>query len=94
MSSNNATSPQMMDLTTDNISKSVKEVNSQTSDPRLKFLMEKLVDYLHDYVRETCMANEEWTIRMCNDVRQEFILLSDILGVSALLDALSHPLLF
>ncbi|CAF3049200.1 unnamed protein product [Rotaria sp. Silwood2] len=104
MSSDNTSStyetPQFMDLTIDNITENVKLVNSQTPNPRLKFLMEKLVEYLHDYVRETRLTIEEFneTIKfltecghMCTDIRQEFILLSDILGVSVLVDALNNP---
>ncbi|CAF1019595.1 unnamed protein product [Adineta steineri] len=94
------TSPQLTDLTVDNITKNIKLVNSQTPNPRLKFLMEKLADHLHDYIRETKLTTEEWTetiqfLTKCgqisNDVRQEFILLSDILGVSVLVDALNNP---
>ncbi|CAF1379456.1 unnamed protein product, partial [Adineta steineri] len=94
------TSPQLTDLTVDNITKNIKVVNSQTPNPRLKFLMEKLADHLHDYIRETKLTTEEWTetiqfLTKCgqisNDVRQEFILLSDILGVSVLVDALNNP---
>ena len=84
----------------DNVTKNVKLVNSQASSPRLKFLMEKLVDHLHDYVRETQLTTEEWTETIqfltacgqtCTDVRQELILLSDILGVSVLVDAVNNP---
>lgn len=89
-----------MDLTMENITQNLKSVNSQTSDPRLKFLMEKLVDYLHNYVRETQLTIEEWekTIefltkcgQISTNIRQEFILLSDILGVSVVVDAVNHP---
>ncbi|CAF4016096.1 unnamed protein product [Rotaria sordida] len=94
------TTPQLLDLTIDNITKNVKLVNSQTPNTRLKFLMEKLVDYLHNYVRETRPTIEEFneTMKflaecghMCTNVRQEFVLLSDILGVSVLVDALNNP---
>jgi protocatechuate 3,4-dioxygenase beta subunit len=104
MANDNATSNnvalQSMDLTVDNITKNTKLVNSQTPNPRLKFLMEKLVDHLHDYVRETRLTTEEWTEtikfltgcgQMCSNIRQEFILLSDILGVSVLVDAVNNP---
>jgi protocatechuate 3,4-dioxygenase beta subunit len=92
--------PQAMELTVKNITNNVKLVNSQTPNPRMKFLMETLVDYLHDYIRETRLTNKEWieTIQFltecgqkCTDVRQEFILLSDILGVSVLVDAVNNP---
>ncbi|CAF0999674.1 unnamed protein product [Rotaria sordida] len=95
--STNAT-PQLLDLTIDNLTKNVKLVNNQTPNTRLKFLIEKLVDYLHNYVCETRLTNEEFHKamkflaecgHMCTDIRQEFVLLSDILGVSVLVDALN-----
>jgi len=104
MSTNNDASsntiPQLVDLTVESITKNTKLANGQTPNPRLKFLMEKLVDYLHNYVRETRLTTKEWTEtiqfltacgQMCTDVRQEFVLLSDILGVSVLVDALDNP---
>jgi protocatechuate 3,4-dioxygenase beta subunit len=99
MSNDNAAS-QHINLTVENITQNVKLSHSQTPHPRLKFLMDKLVDYLHDYVRETRLTNEEWmqTIQfltacgqISTDIRQEFILLSDILGVSVLVDAVNKP---
>jgi hydroxyquinol 1,2-dioxygenase len=72
---------------------------TETPDPRLKTLAQALVRHLHAYVREVEPTFEEWqsaidfltrTGRMCSDVRQEFILLSDVLGVSMLVDAINH----
>lgn len=66
---------------------------------RLREIMAVLVRHLHDVVRETRLTEEEWataiefltaTGRMCTDTRQEFILLSDTLGVSMLVDAINH----
>ena len=60
-----------------------------TPDPRAKFLLQELVKSLHDYVRKTDLTLEEWefaidfltrTGQKCTDIRQEFILLSDVLG--------------
>ena len=76
-------------------------VNSfeQTPNPRAKFLLQELVKSLHDYVRRTDLTFEEWdyaidfltrTGQKCSDIRQEFILLSDVLGVSMLVDAVNH----
>ena len=68
-------------------------------DPRAKFLLQELVKSLHDYVRKTDLTMEEWefaidfltrTGQKCTDIRQEFILLSDVLGVSMLVDAVNH----
>jgi hydroxyquinol 1,2-dioxygenase len=68
-------------------------------DPRLKQIMTSLVTHLHAFVRETRLTETEWmagirfltaTGQMCSDVRQEFILLSDVLGVSMLTVALNQ----
>ncbi|MGO4762075.1 intradiol ring-cleavage dioxygenase [Cupriavidus sp. 2KB_3] len=71
-----------------------------TPDPRLRALMQGLVRHLHAYVRELEPTESEWfaaiqfltdTGQMCDGlVRQEFILLSDTLGVSMLVDAINH----
>jgi protocatechuate 3,4-dioxygenase beta subunit len=70
-----------------------------TADPRLKYLITELVRSLHDYVRRTDLTFEEWTRAIdfltrtgqtCTPTRQEFILLSDVLGVSMLVDAINH----
>ena len=71
----------------------------ETPDPRVKFLMEELVKSLHEYVRKTDLTFDEWgyaidfltrTGQKCTSSRQEFILLSDVLGVSMLVDAVNH----
>jgi protocatechuate 3,4-dioxygenase beta subunit len=71
----------------------------EAPDPRVKFLMEELVKSLHDYVRKTDLSFDEWGTAIdfltrvgqkCTSTRQEFILLSDVLGVSMLVDAVNH----
>ena len=71
----------------------------ETPDPRVKFLMEELVKSLHDFVRRTDLTFDEWGYAIdfltrvgqkCSASRQEFILLSDVLGVSMLVDAVNH----
>jgi protocatechuate 3,4-dioxygenase beta subunit len=71
----------------------------ETPDPRVKFLLEELVKSLHDYVRKTGLTFDEWgyaidfltrTGQKCTSTRQEFILLSDVMGVSMLVDAVNH----
>src|SRR5437660_226159 len=71
----------------------------ETPDPRVKFLLEQLVKSLHDYVRKTDLTFDEWGYAIdfltrvgqkCTATRQEFILLSDVLGVSMLVDAVNH----
>ncbi|PNS15777.1 hypothetical protein CAC42_4229 [Sphaceloma murrayae] len=92
--------PPLKDLTIDNITENVHLINSRTPDPRLKYLLERLVTHLHDYARETRLSTSEWmtaihfltqTGQICTEVRQEFILLSDILGLSLLVDSIDHP---
>jgi protocatechuate 3,4-dioxygenase beta subunit len=70
-----------------------------TPDPRLKQIMTSLVRHLHDFVKDVELTEEEWgfavefltrTGHMSDDVRQEFILLSDVLGVSMLVETINH----
>ena len=71
-----------------------------THDPRLGYLMQTLVRCLHSFVVETSLTTEERlaavkfltaTGQACTATRQEFILLSDTLGISMVLDAVNHP---
>jgi hydroxyquinol 1,2-dioxygenase len=71
----------------------------RTPDPRLRSVMAALTRHLHAFVREVELTEAEWmagiefltaTGQMCDDKRQEFILLSDTLGVSMLVDAINH----
>jgi hydroxyquinol 1,2-dioxygenase len=68
------------------------------TDPRLRELLTGLVRHLHDFARETRLTQEEWeraigfltaTGQTCTDTRQEFILLSDVLGLSMLVETLN-----
>jgi protocatechuate 3,4-dioxygenase beta subunit len=67
--------------------------------PRLREVMTLLIRHMHSFVREAALTLDEWltgiefltrTGQICSDSRQEFILLSDILGVSMLVDAIAH----
>jgi hydroxyquinol 1,2-dioxygenase len=68
-------------------------------DPRFKQLMTSAVKHLHAFARDVQLTEEEWfeaikfltaTGQKCDDRRQEFILLSDVLGLSMLVVALNH----
>ncbi|GAB1213986.1 hypothetical protein ATERTT37_003142, partial [Aspergillus terreus] len=92
--------PPMKDLTTENITENVHTVNSQCSDPRIRYLFEQIVTHLHDFARETRLSTEEWQAgikflteigQISNDLRHEMILLSDTLGLSMLVDSINHP---
>jgi 2,4-dichlorophenol 6-monooxygenase len=82
---------------------SVEAVNARIdrdrTDPRTAQVMAALVKHLHGFVKEIEPTHDEWmkgiqfltdTGHMCTDWRQEFILLSDTLGVSMLVDAINH----
>ncbi|MEU9338340.1 dioxygenase [Streptomyces sp. NPDC048290] len=67
--------------------------------PRLRLLLERLVHHLHAYATEVGLTQEEWYAgirfltaagELTTAERQEFILLSDTLGLSMLVDALTH----
>src|SRR6266436_1835061 len=82
------------------ITDAVLERIEGATDPRVKQVSDALVRHLHAFVREVRPTQEEWeygidfltrTGHMCDDKRQEFILLSDTLGVSMLVDAINHP---
>ena len=69
------------------------------ADPRLKQILSALVTHLHDFAREVNLTEAEWmqgiefltaTGQNCDAKRQEFILLSDTLGLSMLVVALNH----
>jgi len=77
----------------------VNERMSPQADPRLREIMGVVVRHLHAAIREASITTEEWmagitflteTGQTCTDWRQEFILLSDTLGVSMLVDAINH----
>jgi len=68
-----------------------------TPDPRMKQVMEILVKHLHEFAREADLTPEEWIKAIgfltavgqkCSEFRQEFILLSDTLGLSSLINSL------
>jgi protocatechuate 3,4-dioxygenase beta subunit len=67
--------------------------------PRLREVMTSILSHVHAIVREVEPTQEEWlqaimfltrTGQISNDVRQEFILLSDTMGVSMLVDAINN----
>jgi hydroxyquinol 1,2-dioxygenase len=89
----------MRDFDEHNITEAVLDRFAKTPDPRLKRIVSSLVTHLHDFVRDVELSCEEWSFainfltrtgHMCDDKRQEFILLSDTLGVSMLVDAINH----
>src|SRR5579884_2315299 len=89
----------MSNNTEEQITQNVLESMANTPNPRLKQVMTSLVLHLHAFIREVELTEEEWALgiqfltrtgQMCDDRRQEFILLSDVLGVTMLVDDINH----
>ncbi len=89
----------MRDFDETNITEMAIERMAECKDARLKAVMTSLIRHLHDFVRDVELTEAEWmtaiqfltaTGQMCDDKRQEFILLSDTLGVSMLVDAINN----
>ncbi|CAE7086678.1 unnamed protein product [Rhizoctonia solani] len=92
--------PDVSDIRPETITENVNKINSNCPDERMKFVLSRLTYHMHEFVKETSLTTDEWmagiqfltaTGQTCTDIRQEFILLSDVLGVSALVDAIDHP---
>ena len=85
--------------TEDDITADVLRRIDATPDPRLRAIMRALVGHLHSFVKDVQLTEAEWfaaieflteTGHTCTDRRQEFILLSDTLGVSMVVDLINH----
>jgi len=85
--------------TLDGITAEVVKSFEAAPDPRLRSIMESLTRHLHAFVADVGLTEAEWfeairflteTGHMCSDKRQEFILLSDALGVSMVVDLIAH----
>jgi protocatechuate 3,4-dioxygenase beta subunit len=87
----------MKDLNETTLTQAVVEQMAGTPDPRLRTIMEAAVRHLHAFAREVNLTPAEWLAgigfltavgQKCSPSRQEFILLSDTLGLSAMVNAL------
>lgn len=88
-----------MRMTEDDLTAEVLRRLQATPDERLREVMTSLVTHLHAFVRDVRVTDQEWltgiqfltaTGHITDEVRQEFILLSDTLGVSSLVDLINH----
>jgi hydroxyquinol 1,2-dioxygenase len=91
----------MRNFNEDTITDAVLARVAGAGEPRVRAVSEALIRHLHAFIREVEPSFEEWeagirflteTGQMCDEKRQEFILLSDTLGVSMLVDAINHRL--
>jgi hydroxyquinol 1,2-dioxygenase len=89
----------MLDIDEQTLTQAVIDRHANAEDARLREVMTSLVRHLHDFAREVGLTEAEWfegirflteVGRITDDRRQEFILLSDALGLSMLVTALNH----
>ncbi len=89
----------MRNLDQNTITEAALERLAQCPDPRLKEVMTALIRHVHEFAREVKLTPNEWMKgiefltgvgHITDDKRQEFILLSDTLGLSALVDILAN----
>jgi len=87
----------VQDLDVNQITDAVVAQMADTPDPRLREIMEAAVRHLHAFAREVKLTPDEWLKgiafltavgQMCSPIRQEFILLSDTLGLSRLVNVM------
>jgi hydroxyquinol 1,2-dioxygenase len=87
----------MKELTPETITQAVLDQMASTPNPRLKEIMASAVKHLHAFAKEVNLTPAEWIKgiafmtevgKICTPARQEFILLSDTLGLSALVNGL------
>jgi protocatechuate 3,4-dioxygenase beta subunit len=86
-----------MDVTVEEATDVVVEAFAKTTDDRLRGVLTSLTRHLHDFVREVNPTMAEWEVvidfltrtgHKCDDVRQEFMLLSDVFGITMLVETL------
>lgn len=89
----------MAQLEAQDIAQAVIDRMADCREPRFKEVMSALVRHAHAFVREVQLTSDEWmaaiqfltaTGKMCDEKRQEFILLSDTLGISMLVVAIEQ----
>lgn len=85
----------MKNVTIDTITQAFLDYCGDDTDPRTLFILKKLVEHLHAFTVETQLTHEEWLRglkfvtdagKISDDERNEFVLASDVLGLSSLVD--------
>jgi hydroxyquinol 1,2-dioxygenase len=88
-----------LDLTESTITAAVQQTFEGAADDRMREIFTALVQHLHDFTREVRLTGQEWFTamdflervgRISSPTRQEYVLLSDILGLSVLVDQINH----
>lgn len=90
----------MQNISKDTITQAFLETCGSDTSPRLQQILNSLANHLHDFVRETELTHEEWRKglellikagEISSPQRNEFVLISDVLGVSSLVDMIHSP---
>ncbi|MCP4380823.1 MAG: hydroxyquinol 1,2-dioxygenase [Hyphomicrobiales bacterium] len=88
----------MRSVTKNNITETFLSYMAEDTSPRVGFLLERLAHHLHAFARETELTHAEWRKgielltragEMTDAERNEFVLFSDVLGLSSLVDMIS-----
>ena len=88
----------MRNVTSETITQSFLDYMSDDADERLQFVLTRLAHHLHDFVRETNLTHDEWRkglelLYQAGEIstpeRNEFVLFSDVLGLSSLVDMMN-----
>lgn len=91
--------PDATDFDDTQLTQAVLQRFAGAPDPRVRRVLGQLISHLHAFVRDVDLTFAEWraaidfltrTGHASNATRQEFILLSDVLGASMLVDAINH----
>lgn len=90
----------MRDVTSDTVTRTFLACMGPETSPRLRFVLERLAAHLHDFARETELTHAEWRkgielLTKAGEIttpeRNEFVLFSDVLGLSSLVDMVHSP---
>ena len=85
----------MKNVTMDTITQAFLDYCADDTDPRTMFVLQKMVEHLHAFAKETELTHAEWTRglkfltdagKITDDERNEFVLISDVTGLSSLVD--------
>jgi hydroxyquinol 1,2-dioxygenase len=88
-----------LDLTEETITGAVVQTFDGAADARMREVFAALVQHLHDFARDVRLTSQEWFTaidflervgKLSSPTRQEYVLLSDILGLSVLVDQINH----
>ncbi len=90
----------MRTVSKDTITQAFLDYCGPETDPRLRFVLERLAHHLHAFAKEVELDHDEWRKglelltaagKITTDERNEFILMSDVLGLSSLVDMINSP---